>query len=67
VFYGVTCTRAWTMSTPPLAGQKPAHPSPGSQEGVIEDKKISQKLPQVMSSPQPHGMNRYTTNHAHHR
>jgi hypothetical protein len=30
-------------------------------------RKISQKFPQVMSSPQPRGMNRYEANHGHHK
>jgi hypothetical protein len=64
VFYGITCTRVWTLCTPRLAGQTAADLSPGSQEGAHRDEKLW-KLLQVMSSPQPQDMNRYKTHNTH--
>ena len=62
---GITRTRVWTLYTPPLAGQTATNLSPGPRKQRIEAKKSRRNFPQVMSSPQPHGMNRYKANHAH--
>ena len=63
--HGITWTRVWTLYTPPLAGQTATSFSPRPQEAANRGQESGRNFPQVMSSPQPHGMNRYKTNHAH--
>lgn len=63
--HGTTRTRVWAMYTPPLAGQKAANLSPRPIGSTESGRKSSKHLLQVMTTPQPHGMNRYRTNNGH--
>jgi hypothetical protein len=49
-----------------LAGQPGPKQLPHTTRKSVPAQNTRTNLPQVMSSPQPHGMNRYKTNHAHH-
>jgi hypothetical protein len=57
--HGIARTRVWTMSTRPLAGQTGTNLSSRPPTNNESGEKSSGNSPQVMSSPQPHAMNRY--------
>ena len=56
--------QVWTLYTPFLAGQTAAHFSPRSpRKQRKEAKNLEENFAQVMSTPQPHSMNKCKTNH----
>ena len=59
------CTEC-VQSTRALAGQPGPKRLPHTTRKSVPPQSTRTKLPQVMSSPQPHGMNRYKTNQARH-
>jgi hypothetical protein len=55
----------WTMYTPPFGRTNSHQLLPQTPRTSESRPSIWKNFPQVMSSPQPQGMNKYRTNHVH--